>query len=111
MLLYTDTAKWCLSRTQMLDSTMNPRAEADQEPTSSWRKMTNTNMEWTHINYCSSHKCFMSSAAEYELGAIFITSKELVPMRKTLIEMGWPHPPTPIQTDNSTAADVVNEKL
>ena len=31
-------------------------------------------------------------------------------MRQTLIEMGWPQPPTPIQTDNTTAEGVVNNK-
>ena len=31
-------------------------------------------------------------------------------MRQTLIEMGWPQPPTPIQTDNTTAKGVVNNK-
>ena len=29
-------------------------------------------------------------------------------MRQTLIEVGWPQPPTLIQTDNSTEAGVVN---
>ena len=32
-------------------------------------------------------KFVMSSAAKAELGAIFITSKELVPLRHTLIDM------------------------
>ena len=32
-------------------------------------------------------------------------------MNQTLIEMGWPHPPTPIQTYNSTAAGVVNDTI
>ena len=41
----------------------------------------------------------MSSAAEAELGAIFITAKELVPIRQALTDMGWPQPPTPIQTE------------
>ena len=50
----------------------------------------------------------MSSAAKAGLGAIFITAKELVTMRQTLIEVGWPQPPTLIQTDNSTEAGVVN---
>ena len=27
----------------------------------------------------------------------------MIPLRNTLIEMGWPQPQTPIQTDNSTA--------
>ena len=53
-------------------------------------------------------KFVVSSAAGAELGAIFITEKELVTMLQTLIEVGWLHPPTPIQTDNSTAAGVVN---
>ena len=53
----------------------------------------------------------MSSASEAELGAIFITAKELLPMRQTLIDMGCPKPPTQIQTDNSTAAGVVNETI
>ena len=32
-------------------------------------------------------------------------------MRHTLIEMGWPQPPLPIQTDNSTAVVVVNDTI
>ena len=50
----------------------------------------------------------MSSAAESEVGAIFFTSKELVSMRQTLIEMGWPHLPMPIQTGNYMAAGLAN---
>ena len=50
----------------------------------------------------------MSSAAEAELGALYITARKLLPMRQTLIEMGWPQPPSPIQTDNTTAEGVVN---
>ena len=32
----------------------------------------------------------------------------MVPLRKTLIEMGWPQKPSPVQTDNTTAEGVVN---
>ena len=53
----------------------------------------------------------MTSAAEAELGALFITAQKMVPLRQTLIKMGWPQPPTPIQTDNTTAAGVVNDTL
>ena len=56
-------------------------------------------------------KFFITSAAEYELAALYITAQKLVPMRQTLIEMGWPQPPTPIQTDNTTAEGVVNNKI
>ena len=45
-------------------------------------------------------KFVMSSSAESELGALYITAKEMVPIRKTLTEMGWKQPPSPIQIDN-----------
>ena len=35
----------------------------------------------------------------------------MVPLRNTLIEMGWPQPKTPIQTDNSTAVGFTNKKI
>ena len=52
----------------------------------------------------------MLSAAEAELGARFINAKEAVYIRNILEEMGHQQhqPPTPIQTDNSTANGVVN---
>ena len=34
-------------------------------------------------------KFLMSSAAEAELGALYITFKEMVSIRQKLIEMGW----------------------
>jgi hypothetical protein len=56
-------------------------------------------------------KSVMSSAAEAELGALFINAKLAIPMRHTLEEMGHPQYKTPIQTDNSTAHGVVNGKI
>ena len=53
----------------------------------------------------------MTSATEAELAALYITAQKLVPTRQTLIEMGWPQPPTPIQTDNTKAEGVVNKKI
>jgi hypothetical protein len=53
-------------------------------------------------------KFVMSSAAEAELGALYTTAKETVPLQQTLIKMGWPQPRTPIQTDNSTAIGITN---
>ena len=50
----------------------------------------------------------MSSAAEAELGALFINAKEAVYIRHILEERGHSQPPPPIQTDNSTANGVVN---
>jgi len=53
----------------------------------------------------------MSSNTEAELGALFIKIKQDIPMRTTLEELGHKQPPTPIQTDNSTASGVVNNKI
>jgi len=56
-------------------------------------------------------KFVMASAAESELAALFITAREMIPHRQTLIDMGWPQPKSPIQTDNSTASGVVNNTI
>ena len=56
-------------------------------------------------------KFVMTSAAEAKLGSLYITALKMVLMRPTLIEMGWPQPPTPIQTDNTTAEGVFNNMI
>ena len=53
----------------------------------------------------------MASAAESELAALFITAHEMIPHCQTLIDMGWPQPKSPIQTDNSTATGVTNNTI
>ena len=56
-------------------------------------------------------KAVMSSAAEVELGALFLNAKEAVCLRQILAKLGHPQPRTPIQTDNSTAEGVINNKI
>ena len=53
----------------------------------------------------------MSSAAEAELSDLFICAKAMIPLRNTLIEMGWPHPPSPVQCDKSTVTGVTNKTM
>ena len=53
----------------------------------------------------------MVSAAEAEMAAIFITAKNMIPLRHTLIEMGWPPPKTSIQTYNSTTVGFTNKTI
>jgi hypothetical protein len=53
----------------------------------------------------------MASAAEAELAALYITAREMIPLRNALVEMGWPQPKSPIQTDNSTATGFVNDTI
>ena len=54
-------------------------------------------------------KNVMSSAAEAELSGLFIFTKAMVPLQNTLMEMGWPRLPSPVQCDNSTAIGVINK--
>jgi hypothetical protein len=53
-------------------------------------------------------KQVMSSAAEAKIGAVFINAKEGAVLRTTLEELGHPQPPTPMETDNSTATGYSN---
>jgi hypothetical protein len=46
----------------------------------------------------------MASAAEAEIGSLFINAQTSLPLRVALTELGHPQPPTPIQTDNSMAS-------
>ena len=56
-------------------------------------------------------KFVMSSAAEAELAGLFICAKAMVPLRQSLIKMGWPEGKTPIQCDNSTAFGVAKKTI
>ena len=52
-----------------------------------------------------------TSAAEAEIGVMFINAREAVPQRMTLSEKGHPQPRTPMQTDNSAAHAVVTNNV
>jgi hypothetical protein len=56
-------------------------------------------------------KHVMSSAAEAEIASLFTNAKEATILRTILDEMGHPQPPTPIQTDNSTASGIANDNI
>lgn len=63
------------------------------------------------LNISQIIRAVMSSAAEAELGALFINAKMAVAMRHTLEELGHPQPRTPIQTDNKTANDLLTNRI
>ncbi len=56
-------------------------------------------------------KHVMSSAAEAELAALYINACKAVYIQQILTELGHPQPQNPIQTDNSTAVGIVNNKI
>ena len=53
----------------------------------------------------------MSSSREAKVAALFHNSKDGIMIRNTLIEMGHPQPPTPVQTDNSFAKGFENRRV
>ena len=56
-------------------------------------------------------KFVLASAAEAELAALFIAAHKMVPLHQTLINMGWPQPHSPVQTNNSTAIGLINKTI
>ena len=54
-------------------------------------------------------KTVMTSAAEAELGTLYINAREAIYIRNILEAMGHPQPHTPVQTYNSTAETEANQ--
>jgi hypothetical protein len=52
-----------------------------------------------------------SSAMEAEYAACFHNGQEAMPLRQTLVELGFPQGATPIQVDNQCAAGLANDTL
>jgi hypothetical protein len=93
---------------------VNQKHVAKQEAISSFFLSTNSLIPENNgavLNIAKIMRAVMSSAAEAKLGALFINAKQAIPMRTTLEELGHKQPPTPIQTGNSTASGVVNNKI
>ncbi len=63
------------------------------------------------LNLAQLIRTIMSSAAKAELGALYINACKAIPLQKTLKEMGHKQPPTPMQTDNSTALGIMNNNI
>ena len=63
------------------------------------------------LNVAQIIKNVMSSAEQAELGALFINSRQAIPARKTIEELGHQQPSTPIQTNNTTALGFVSKNL
>ena len=53
----------------------------------------------------------MSSATEVELAGLYIMAREAVYIRMILEELGHKQLPTPLQTDNAMADNVINGKI
>jgi hypothetical protein len=90
---------------------MKPTPAAAQELTSFFWRMPFPSFDGAVLSIAQIIKFVMDSAAKSELAALFVTAREMIPHRQTLIAMGWPQPKSPIQTDNSTTAGVTNKTI
>ena len=63
------------------------------------------------LNIAQIMKTIMSSAAEAEIGAMYVNAQEAVPAQESLNEMGHRQPQTPIQTENTAAHSVVTNNV
>ncbi len=63
-----------------------------------------------HIT-CTILKLVAASAAEAELGALFLNAQEAKVLRLVLEELGHPQPPIPIHIDNTTTVGNVNNTI
>jgi Reverse transcriptase (RNA-dependent DNA polymerase) len=60
---------------------------------------------------CNILRVVVSSAAEAELGGLFHSAKDACALRTALMELGHEQPPTPLVTDNVTAAGIANDTV
>jgi hypothetical protein len=63
------------------------------------------------LNISGILKHVVSSASEAEIGGLFINVMSAIPICQTLVKMGHPQPPTPMQTNNSTAHQLISNKI
>ena len=63
------------------------------------------------IDHFKNNKNVMTSAADAEIGALYINSWQAIPAQKTVEEIGHNQPPTPIQTNNTTALGFITKNL
>jgi len=51
------------------------------------------------------------ATAEAKLGALYMNAQEVLAIRQCLIELGHPQPPTPTNTDNSSAQGILTKTI
>ena len=56
-------------------------------------------------------KNVMASAAEADIGGLFVNGQEAIILRTTLEELGHIQPPTPIKADNSIVSCIANKSI
>ena len=83
----------------------SPKSDPSQPPT------IEPELNGPILSECSILCHVMSSAAEAEIAGVFTNAKNAEMLRQILIEMGHPQPPTPIQTDNTTARDIITNTV
>ena len=83
----------------------SPKSDPNQPPT------IEPELNGPILSECSILRHVMSSAAEAEIAGVFMNAKNDEMLHQILIKMGHPKPPTQIQTDNTTARDIITNTV
>jgi hypothetical protein len=98
--------------TPLIAQRMNPKAELEDSFTSETpTKTTKKTKKLTNgaiLIVSKVLKLVMSSAAEADTGEVFINAKERAVLRTTLEELEHKQPPTPMETENTSATVNIN---
>jgi hypothetical protein len=94
--------------TRLISHKRKPKAELEDSFTWATHPRTTKNTNGAILIVSKVLKHVMSSAAEAEIGSVFINAKEGAVLRTTLDELGHKQPPTPMETDNTTATGYIN---
>jgi hypothetical protein len=65
----------------------------------------------TFFTLCAILWFVVASAAEAELGALFLNCKQVTIFQLTIEEMGHPQPPTPVNCNNFTTVGIANNTV
>ena len=63
------------------------------------------------LNISTTIGTVMTSAAGAEIGALYINTRQVIPVRRLLEEMGHKQPATPTQTGNTTTLETATKNL
>ena len=89
----------------------NQKQEAELQVTTFYHPKKNPKNNGLIHTVCTIIKNIMLSAPEAKIAAAFLTTKDVMPIRIALTEMGHEQPATPLHTGISTAHGFLNETI
>ena len=80
-------------------------------PTIDGKPPANAKMNAPIHTLCLVMRNVMGSAAEAEVGALYENTQYAIQLRQALTDLGHKQPATPVETDNTTACDIIHDQI